>query len=64
VPSVSIGGQESQLFPTRGTDLAKRLGLKRFRVDILPISIGFPFRQWAIGISGLASGMMLALLLR
>jgi hypothetical protein len=28
------------------------------------ISIGgYPFRQWVIGISGLASGMMLALLL-
>jgi 1-acyl-sn-glycerol-3-phosphate acyltransferase len=43
VPAVSIGGQESQLFLTRGTWLAKRLGLKRFRSDILPISLGFPF---------------------
>jgi len=43
VPAVSIGGQETQLFLTRGNWLAKRLGLKRFRVDILPISIGFPF---------------------
>jgi hypothetical protein len=25
---------------------------------------GFPFRQWVIGLSGLASGMALALLLR
>jgi hypothetical protein len=34
-------------------------------LSIRTISIaGFPFRQWAIGISGLASGMMLALLLR
>jgi 1-acyl-sn-glycerol-3-phosphate acyltransferase len=43
VPAVSIGGQESQLFLTRGTWLAKRLGLNRFRSDILPITLGFPF---------------------
>lgn len=30
VPAVSIGGQESQLFSTRGTWLARRLGLSRF----------------------------------
>jgi 1-acyl-sn-glycerol-3-phosphate acyltransferase len=43
VPAVSIGGQESQLFLTRGTWLAKRLGLKRLRSDILPLTLGFPF---------------------
>jgi 1-acyl-sn-glycerol-3-phosphate acyltransferase len=43
VPAVSIGGQESQLFLTRGTWLAKKLGLGRFRSDILPITLGFPF---------------------
>jgi len=43
VPAVSIGGQESQLFLTRGTWLAKRLGLSRFRSDILPVTVGFPF---------------------
>jgi 1-acyl-sn-glycerol-3-phosphate acyltransferase len=43
VPAVSIGGQESQLFLTRGTWLAKRLGLSRFRSDILPVTLGFPF---------------------
>jgi 1-acyl-sn-glycerol-3-phosphate acyltransferase len=43
VPTVSIGGQESQLFLNRGTWLAKRLGLGRFRSDILPLTIGFPF---------------------
>jgi 1-acyl-sn-glycerol-3-phosphate acyltransferase len=43
VPTVSIGGQQTQLFLTRGTSLAKRVGLKRFRVDILPVSIGVPF---------------------
>ncbi len=40
---VSIGGQETQLFLTQGTGLAKRLGLGRLRVGILPLSIGFPF---------------------
>jgi 1-acyl-sn-glycerol-3-phosphate acyltransferase len=43
VPAVSIGGQETQLFLTRGNWLAKRLGLKRFRIEILPVTIGFPF---------------------
>ena len=43
VPTVSIGGQDSQLFLTRGTGLAKKLGLQRLRVDILPVSVGFPF---------------------
>jgi 1-acyl-sn-glycerol-3-phosphate acyltransferase len=43
VPAVSIGGQETQLFVTRGNWLATRLGLKRFRVEILPVTIGFPF---------------------
>jgi 1-acyl-sn-glycerol-3-phosphate acyltransferase len=43
VPAVWVGGQQSQLFVTRGTWLAKRLGLKRFRSDILPLTLGFPF---------------------
>ena len=43
VPAVSIGGQETQLFVTRGNWLAKRLGLKRIRMEILPVTIGFPF---------------------
>lgn len=43
VPTVSIGAQESQLFLTRGNWLAKRLGLPRIRLDILPVSIGLPF---------------------
>ena len=45
---VSTGGQESQLFLTRGTWLAKRLGLSRFRSDILPITVGFPFGLSAV----------------
>src|SRR5271168_919282 len=45
VPAVSIGGQETQLYLSRGTWLAQRLGLKRLlRSDILPLSFGFPFR--------------------
>lgn len=43
VPSVSIGGQETQLFLVRGDRIAKRLGLKRFRMEILPLGLGFPF---------------------
>jgi 1-acyl-sn-glycerol-3-phosphate acyltransferase len=49
VPAVSIGGQESQLFVSRGTWLAERLGLKRLlRTEILPISFGFPFGLSAV----------------
>jgi len=34
-------------------------------LSIRTISIkGYPIRQWLIGLSGLASGMMLALLIR
>jgi 1-acyl-sn-glycerol-3-phosphate acyltransferase len=43
VPAVSIGAQETQLFLTNGHELAKRLGLKRLRLEILPITVGFPF---------------------
>ena len=43
VPAVSIGGQETQLFVTRGIWLAKRLVLPRLRAEIMPLTIGFPF---------------------
>jgi 1-acyl-sn-glycerol-3-phosphate acyltransferase len=43
VPMVSIGGQETQLFLARGDSIARRLGLTKARMEILPISIGFPF---------------------
>jgi 1-acyl-sn-glycerol-3-phosphate acyltransferase len=43
VPAVSIGGQETQLFVTRGTRLAKRVGLPRLRAEIMPVTIGVPF---------------------
>jgi 1-acyl-sn-glycerol-3-phosphate acyltransferase len=48
VPAVSIGGQETQLFVTRGDWLAKRLGFKRIRMEILPVTIGFPFGLTAL----------------
>jgi 1-acyl-sn-glycerol-3-phosphate acyltransferase len=44
VPAVSIGGQENQLYLSRGGWLARRLGLdKLIRSTILPISFGVPF---------------------
>ena len=43
VPMVSIGAQETQLFLARGDSLARRLGLTRARMEILPVSVGFPF---------------------
>ncbi|OBI89340.1 glycerol acyltransferase [Mycobacterium sp. 1245805.9] len=43
VPAVSIGAQETQLFLTRGNWLARTLRLTKARINILPISFGFPF---------------------
>jgi 1-acyl-sn-glycerol-3-phosphate acyltransferase len=44
VPAVAIGGQENQLYLSRGMGLARLLRLdKLMRSKILPISIGFPF---------------------
>ncbi len=48
VPVVSIGGQETQLFLSRGRRLSHALGLTKlerrlFRTDILPVSLGLPF---------------------
>lgn len=48
VPMVSIGGQETQLFLARGDSIARRLGLKKARMEILPLSFGFPFGLSAI----------------
>jgi 1-acyl-sn-glycerol-3-phosphate acyltransferase len=46
---VSIGGQENQLFLSRGEWLAKATRMdKLLRVKILPISLGFPFGLSAI----------------
>lgn len=48
VPMVFIGGQESQLYLSRGRWLSRALRLTKFerklgRTDILPITFGFPF---------------------
>ena len=52
VPIVSIGGQETALFLTRGAGLAKLLRLdKAFRLKVLPISIALP---WGLNIGDMA----------
>jgi 1-acyl-sn-glycerol-3-phosphate acyltransferase len=44
VPVVSVGGQETALFLSRGEGLAKLLGLDRmFRLKVLPISLSLPW---------------------
>lgn len=48
VPAVTIGGQESQFYLTRGIRLARALGLsgwekRLFRSTLLPVTVGFPF---------------------
>ena len=43
VPTVSIGGQQTQFFLARGDGLAKRLGLHRIRLKALPLTFGVPF---------------------
>jgi 1-acyl-sn-glycerol-3-phosphate acyltransferase len=45
VPVVSIGGQENQLYLTRGTSIAKALGpiARATRTKIAPLAVGFPF---------------------
>jgi 1-acyl-sn-glycerol-3-phosphate acyltransferase len=49
VPTVGIGGQESQIYLTRGTEVAKLLRLdKLLRAKILPVSFGFPFGLSAV----------------
>jgi 1-acyl-sn-glycerol-3-phosphate acyltransferase len=48
VPVVSLGGQETSLFLTRGEGLARLLRIdKMFRLKVLPISIGLP---WGINV--------------
>ena len=44
VPVVSVGGQETALFLSRGEWLSKLLGLDRmFRLKVLPISLALPW---------------------
>src|SRR3954470_8742789 len=47
VPVVSIGGQETVLVLTRGEALAQALGLPRFRLKVLPVSLTMP---WGISL--------------
>ena len=51
VPVVSIGGQETALFLTRGRRLARALGLdRRFRLKVLPVSLALP---WGLDVGDL-----------
>ncbi len=52
VPVISIGGQETALFLSRGGGLAKALRLdKLFRLKVLPISIALP---WGLNVGDFA----------
>ena len=51
VPVVSIGGQETALFLTRGEHLARALRLdRRFRLNVLPVSLALP---WGLDVGDL-----------
>jgi 1-acyl-sn-glycerol-3-phosphate acyltransferase len=51
VPVVSIGGQETALFLTRGRRLARVLGLdRRVRLKVLPVSLALP---WGLDVGDL-----------
>ena len=51
VPVVSIGGQETALFLTRGERLARLLRLDRlFRLKVLPVSLALP---WGVNVGDL-----------
>jgi 1-acyl-sn-glycerol-3-phosphate acyltransferase len=53
VPVVSVGGQETALFLSRGAGLAKTLRLdKLFRLKVLPVSLALP---WGLNIGDFAS---------
>ncbi len=57
VPVVSIGGQETALFLSRGERLAKGLALDRlFRLKVLPISIAPP---WGLNVGDFAGHLPL-----
>jgi 1-acyl-sn-glycerol-3-phosphate acyltransferase len=57
VPVVSIGGQETSLFLSRGERLAKGLRLdKLFRLKVLPISIALP---WVLNVGDMAGHLPL-----
>jgi 1-acyl-sn-glycerol-3-phosphate acyltransferase len=50
VPMVGVGGQETQLFLSRGTAVARALGpiARLARTKIVPLSFGFPFGLSAV----------------
>ena len=50
VPMVGIGGQETQIFLTRGEKIAKALGpiARAARAKVVPLSIGLPFGLSAV----------------
>jgi len=51
IPVVTIGGQETALFLSRGAGLAKLLGLdKMLRLKVMPISIAIP---WGLNVGDL-----------
>jgi 1-acyl-sn-glycerol-3-phosphate acyltransferase len=57
VPVVSVGGQETALFLTRGDRIARTLGLdKAMRLKVLPISIALP---WGLNIGDFLSHLPL-----
>jgi 1-acyl-sn-glycerol-3-phosphate acyltransferase len=57
VPLVSIGGQETALFLTRGERLAKLLRLDSlFRLKVLPISLSLP---WVLNVGDMAGHLPL-----
>jgi len=57
VPVVSIGGQETALFLSRGERLAKLLALdKAFRLKVLPISLALP---WGLNVGDFAGHLPL-----
>lgn len=43
VPAVTIGAQETQLYLSRGSTLARWLGVNRLRTEIVPFTFGIPF---------------------
>src|SRR3954463_11596461 len=53
VPVVSIGGQETALFVTRGETAARLTGLARFaRIKVLPVQIAPPFGLTVLDLPG------------
>jgi len=57
VPVVSIGGQETALFLTRGEGIARALRLdRRFRLKVVPVSLALP---WGLDVGDLVGHIAL-----